>query len=395
MNKIAAIICEFNPIHNGHKKLIDKALEGGADGIVCIMSGNYVQRGEPAILQKYKRAEAAVLCGANLCLELPMPNTVGSAEYYAEGAIDVIERLGVVDELWFGCECGDAEKIRTAAENQMKEAFTVKLEELHREGVGYAEANELAYTALYGENDIFRTPNNVLAIEYAKALLRRNSSIRLCSVKRDGDYNCDELSNDLTSPSATSIRNKLYEGDIDSIAPYMPPEAYNLLVDAYTDWEAPTDLSRLYDAMLISFRLAHPEDYDNIEGISGGLQNRIVSAALEGDSYYSFFDKLKTKKYTDARLRRSLLACLLGITHKDMKRAPEYTSLLSADDIGREILSSIRKTAKITIVTKPADTPICRQSEISDRADAVFTLCSPMRHEASYIKKMSPAVIKK
>ncbi len=395
MNKIAAIICEFNPIHNGHKKLIDKALEGGADGIVCIMSGNYVQRGEPAVLQKYKRAEAALLCGANLCLELPMPNTVGSAEYYAEGAVDVIERLGVIDELWFGCECGDAEKIKTVAENQMKEVFSDKLEELHRDGVGYAEANELAYAALYGESDIFSTPNNVLAIEYAKALLRRNSNIKLCSIKRDGDYNCDELSEDITSPSATSIRNKLYEGDIDSIAPYMPPEAYDILVSAYTDWETPTDISRLYDSMLMTFRLARPDDYADIEGISGGLQNRIVSAALESDSYYSFFDKLKTKKYTDARLRRTLLACLLGITHEDMKRAPEYTTLLATDNIGREILSSIRKTADITIVTKPADTPLCRQSEISDRADAVFTLCTPMRHEANHLKRMSPIVVEK
>ena len=405
MKRTSAIICEFNPFHNGHAHLFSEARKRGAENIVCIMSGNFIQRGEIAIGDKYSRAEAALLSGADLVLELPMPFSAAGAEYFATAGVEIAERLGIVCDLVFGSESGDIGRLTEIAKNQLSDEFVSALRTLYKGEAGYAAAVQLAYESLYGKNEVMASPNNILAIEYIKALMKMESKITPVTVKREDNFLSESIDGEF--PSASALRRMIFSGDKEKIASHMPKEAYEVLLRAEKNGDFPTDMEKYGLYILSAMRLASPELISECEGISGGLQNRIVRTAAEARSYEELCKMLSTKKYTDARLRRALLFSSLGIKSDDMRLSPFYTRLLAVNEKGRELLSDIRKNGRISVVTKTSDKRSViegldaekkreaeRLYEIEKKADALFTLCLKEPKEAMFYEKLSPFVTK-
>ena len=359
------IICEFNPLHNGHKRLIDEARSRGADAVVCVMSGNAVQRGELAVADKYLRAKAAVLCGADLVIELPYPWSAASAEFFAGAGVGILSHF--CDNVIFGSECGEIEVLKRSAEMALTKEFRDEYRARLAEGEGAASAY---FSMLKGAHGQELSSNDILGVEYIRAAIEQGLDIKFHTVKREGAaYNEKCLGEDI-NPSASAIRSAWRAGQ--NAEKYMPKEAVEVFCNADT-----TDLSYLSRALLMYFRLAHANAFSNIAETEGGLVNRIIAAAKNSADENEFFEAVRTKRYTDAKLRRAMLFCLTGVTSELLREMPQYVTLLGADEKGRELLASARKSGKINVVTKPADAP--RDTEqfiVGERLEAVFTLAT-------------------
>lgn len=381
--KIACIICEYNPFHNGHQYLVKKAKDDNC-AVVAVMSGNYTQRGELAIADKYARAEAAVKCGVDLVLELPFPFCMSSAEFFAKGGISVLERIGA-DKIYFGSESGDIDFIKEAAKAAASDGFAkMKSEISHDEGAAKSYFDALGI--ILGRK-IDMLSNDILAVEYLKELTRRNLNIELIAVKRVGDAFRDEKINSEFA-SATAIRNFLRAKDTNRLDEYMPPASFEVINRSIKASEAPVEIKNLETALTSYWRMADPATLSEIAELGNGLEYRIADAALSSVTLKEFENAVSTKKYTAAKIRRAILFAFLGVTKADLDAEPEYTSVLAANSVGREVLSSLRRDeAKLKIVTKFADAPNCRQHELSKRANALYTLAMPKPREAGYLAK--------
>lgn len=380
------IICEFNPMHNGHIHLINEAKRRGADRVICVMSGNAVQRGELAIADKYTRARIAADNGADLVLELPYPYCSASAEFFARAGMNILS--GICDNVIFGSECGDMALLKKAAEKASTAEFKSKVSERIANGEGAARAY---FGELEKEGFVGLSSNDILGIEYIRAALENGYSMNFSTVKREGtEYNSTVLDKEVY-PSATALR-KLMENkgaDMSSFNGYMPQKAVQILSDADKNGEL-TDMREIDAAILAFFRLHIGDDLKNIAECGGGLVNRICSLARESTSTEELFEKLKTKRYTDARLRRAMLFCMTGVTHSLLDKMPEYTLLLAANAKGREILAENRKRDTLNIITKPADIPECEQKTANEKLDAIFTLARKNKLSASEsLKRMA------
>ena len=377
------IICEFNPIHNGHVRLIQKARELGAERVVCIMSGNAVQRGELSIADKYFRAEQAIKCGADLVLELPYPYASASAEYFARAGVSILSDF--VDNIIFGSECGDISLLTNAAEcatdDGFRAAVSTRIE--NGEGAGNAYFGELESRGFCNLSS-----NDILGVEYIRAAKELYADLNFFTIKRDGSMYLDTELKQNENPSASAIR-RLFEDsdpDLSLLSEYMPQSAASALIEAKKRGEL-TDMRELDTAMLSFFRLHSGAEFEDIAEAGGGLANRICSLARESESSFEMFEKLKTKRYTDARLRRAILFSMTGVTHSLLDEKPSYTVLLAANASGRALLSGKRKLDGITVVTKPADAPECAQTQASARLDAIFTLARKQKLEAGAMLK--------
>ncbi len=379
--KTVGIIAEYNPFHLGHKYHIDKVRElyGEDTAIVAVMSGNLTQRGEVAIFDKAERARAAVLCGVNLVLELPFPHSCASAQFFAEGAIAVLDAIGIVDILSFGSECADINKLSLAAEILSNEAL---INSDAHDTVGYAKRCEDIYISQSGTQDNILTPNNILGIEYIKALKKNNSRITPQTIKRLGDaYSESSVHSRLAS--AMAIRELIYKNDV-SAFDYVPEEAKNTFLEAINKGVAPCLCERL-DAAVISFlRLNPPKALDKeIHDAKGGLYNRIQAKSLYANSISSLTESVKTKKYTTARIRRAIWYSYFGVTSSDVKNPPQYTQILAMDDIGAALLKRIKKESNFPVLTKPCTNigqapSIVHAKQLSEKADSVLQLTKPV-----------------
>ena len=377
------IVCEFNPLHNGHARLFREARELGAERIVCVMSGNAVQRGELAIFDKYKRAEAALRCGADLVVELPFPWCSASAECFSRAAVYLLSHF--CTDIIFGSECGDVDLLKSAAERANSEEFRT---EFRNRTDGGERAAEVYFEMLSGDGEYRFSSNDLLGIEYIRAIYSLDVDLKVYTVKREGaEYNETELGAS-TCPSATALRAVWQDGGFEKSEKYMPREAYEIFEKAYFDGEM-TDIYQLSRAILMYFRLQSPESFAEISDVQGGIANRICILAKESKSIEELLSKLSTKRYTDAKLRRAMLFCLCSVKEELIRSLPEYTTLLAANSAGRELLSSIRKSCGVKVVTKPADAPSeSEQYAAQQRLDAIFTLAKMQPTESSeYIKK--------
>lgn len=372
------IICEFNPLHNGHKRLIEAAKENGADCVVCVMSGNAVQRGELAAVDKYDRAKAAILCGADLVVELPYPWCAASAEFFAQAGVEILSHF--CRNIIFGSESGDVALLQSAARTAGSDMF----KEEYKRRIDSGEGAAAAYFSMLNQvGNSQLSSNDLLGIEYIRAAMEKELPVEFYTIKREGAaYNQDVLDEEIC-PSATAIRNAWREGK--DASPYMPQEVVEIFENADI-----TDISRISNALLMYFRLAEEKDFSNIAETDGGIVNRIIQAAKEAVDEKDFFDKIRTKRYTDAKLRRAILFCLTGVTKGLLKASPAYITMLGASQTGRELLSSVRKNEGINIVTKSADSP--RDSEqfaVGEKLEAIFTLAGAKVRDVgdSYRKK--------
>ncbi len=372
--KNIAIICEYNPFHNGHEYQINAIKKKYPDSrIVCIMSGNYTQRAEPAVYDKYTRARTAIMGGADLVLELPFPYSSAGAEYFASAGVHIADSLGCIDMLSFGSECGDTEKIVQTAKNLLSDDFNDALDTVTSDkSQSYAALREKVYAELYGDASILREPNNILALEYVKALIKKNSSIRPITLRREGNAYNDTKIDPCAYPSASALRALIRDGGRDKLSSYMPKEAAKLLSMCDS-----ADIGLLERGVIARLRLDLPDSIENIAEASGGLGRRIYDAAKEASTFEELFSLAATKKYTNARIRRVLLNYIIGVREGDIKTMPTYTQLLASNEKGREILKSAKKN--FCIFTKPADYKnaphdTLSQAELSHKADSIYPL---------------------
>ncbi len=362
------IVCEFNPFHNGHKRLFDEARIRGAERIVCVMSGNAVQRGDLAICDKYARAEAAVRAGADLVLELPYPWSSCSAEHFARAAIYILSHF--CDTIIFGSESGDIKMLTEAAEISASEEF----KERYRTACERGEGSAFAFLKCLKEKEIETlSSNDLLGVEYIKAAKLARYALDFCTVERLGAaYRDSELGAE-SCPSASALRIAWERGEIDETAKYMPRAVFDVFKNATL-----TDKRKIGDAILLYLRLMRPDAVSNIADTEGGIANRMISIANESVTFEEFLNNLYTKRYTDAKLRRAVLFSLTDVSRELVSAMPEYTTLLGANKRGCELLATVRKNeAVLKIITKPADSPRkSHQFAANTRLEAVFTLAS-------------------
>lgn len=387
---VFGIVSEFNPFHNGHRYLVEKARSAGAEAVVCVMSGNAVQRGELALVDKYERAKMALLSGVDLVLELPFPWCSASAEAFAACGVNIASEYA--DTLIFGSECGELEPLRNAARISSEDSF---VEEYKNSLKGNKGAAETYFKMLSDKTGREYLSNDILGIEYIKAALRSNSKLSFMTVKREGSAYLSDNIEDTVFQSASAIRALVADGKTEELSRYMPPSAAELLLEC-ADEKKLVSPDSLNTALTLYFRLADVEKLFDVAELDEGLANRIKQAALDcGDG--GIMELLKTKRYTDSRLRRALLFALTGVMTSDVKSFPAYTVLLGANAQGRELLAAKRKTAELPLVTKPSDIPDTsgakRQRELSLALDSVFSLALQKPTSLTTVAARSPIII--
>ena len=357
--KICSCIAEYNPFHLGHLKHIDYIKSVlGADKIIVVMSGNFTQRGEPAVLDKFTRARQAVIAGADVVIELPTVFATSNAERFATGAINVIRSLGVADSICFGVESGDKDayiKLATAMNNENKE-FKKALKEQLEQGVSLAKAKFLAVQALGGNFDekLVNSPNNILALEYTKALLKSKSDIEIFPMLRDGDHNDKTLKDGVTS--ATSIRSALKEGRIKKAKKSLPPFVYKEL----------KEYPFIFDKLLMSNVVtATTENLKQIADCTEGLENRIKAFSKDNRTVDTLVEKVSTKRYPQTRIRRILTANLLGITNDfvvDCLQSDLYAKVLAVNSNSLDLISLMAKNSSIPVLTRKSDATVLKKT---------------------------------
>lgn len=338
--KTAGIICEYNPFHTGHKYHIEH-IKKDFDAVICIMSGSFVQRGGVAIYDKWSRAKSALENGADLVLELPVLYALSSAEGFAEGGIRILDATGVVDALCFGSESGDISELTACAKALLSETpeISQKIKALMNEGLPYAKARAGAYEGILDAN-LLAQPNNILAIEYIKAILKSGSNIKPITLKRKGaGYHDEEVIDGFAS--ASLLREKIRGGeDVSTFTPY------DLLASVTYD------VNRLTSAFKYKLRTEGEDAFSGISDMEPGLANRFLNE-LDRDTIAEIVDAVKTKRYAHTRLRRIVAKVLLGLT-EDTK-SPDYIRVLGMNNKGKELLSEMREKSRFPIVNKVAD----------------------------------------
>lgn len=362
------IICEFNPLHNGHEYLIKRSEELGATNVVCIMSGNFTQRGEFPITDKYSRAEMAIKGGADLVLELPFPWCGASAEYFASAAVSIAASF--CDKLLFGSECGDIDVLKNAADICEREDFSAEYSHLISNGEGAA----VAFASCLEKRGITNiSSNDLLGVAYIRAIKRLKLNLEPITIKRQGsDYNSDTIG-DSVYQAATAIRNEISCGN--EVSMHIPQYSDEIISRELKKGRT-TSIKNVEKAILGFFRVSDVGDFDEICDAGGGIGNRLIRAARESVTYDSMLEYAKTKRYTDAKLRRAIIFCMTGVKVSDVKALPEYTILLAANNQGRKLLSENRKIESINVITKSADAPDTRQTDLSYKLNCIFGLAS-------------------
>lgn len=366
---ISGIICEYNPFHNGHRALIEESRRRGSTHIVAVMSGNFVQRGEPACLEKGARARMALACGADLVLELPLPWAMARAETFAWGGVYLLQQLGCVEHLMFGSEQGEIQTLQELAALLESPDFQAALARELTQGVPFARARQAAITKLCNTEtaQILEQPNNILGIEYCKALRRLNSSIQPETIQRVG------AGHDASAPgseyaSASYLRTQLQTNPQADLSAYMPHTAAKLLrTEAWAGQIA--SLERLETAMLAMLRTLSKEQLAQLPDISEGLEHRLWRAIRQSSTLDELYQTAKSKRYSHARIRRITLAAFLGLRADDIKEPPPYLRVLGMNPRGREILHQAKRSTQLPIVTKYAEI-----ASLSQNAEDLFAL---------------------
>ena len=381
--KISGIICEYNPFHNGHLYHIEQTRKNGATHIVAVMSGNFVQRGDVAVINKFERAKAAVQCGVDLVIELPVAYSLSAAETFAKGAMFILKGLGCVDELSFGSECGDLSPLTAAVKASYACAKMPELEDLLKLGNSYPKALQILVRQNYGDEigQLFSYPNNTLAIEYLKAMISVKLKIQPFTVQRreprEGIANIGRLA------SASLIR-QLMENQSDDFDDFVPDAS----ADAISACAATGMVARfenLERVMLYKLRTSTVEEIAALPEVAQGLENKIYNARNE-TSLESMLLAIKSKRYSMARIRRILLAMLIGIRPEDTQTPPPYGRILALSERGRDILSA----AKSAGTTLPFATSLSKLAEINESC----RVCSDLEARATAVYGLAQRSIK-
>jgi predicted nucleotidyltransferase len=382
--KSVGLIVEYNPFHNGHKYHIEKAKEiTGADVAIAVMSGNFLQRGEPAIFNKWVRTEAAIFNGVDIVIELPVLYSSQSAEIFATGAVAILNSLKV-NHIVFGAESDNIEIIKTIAEAEKIEEKKSEMDEvIKREmnlGQSYPNAFAKAVKEILGYEEVL-TPNNILGLEYLRALNRINSDIIPVAIKREnvGFYSTDISQN---IASATAIRKKIFEGSLEEVMKTVPINCHDLLKKEIKENQM-AKIEEYYNILKYSV-LSQPEKLKYIQDIEQGFDIRIYKGMLKSKNFEQFFSEIITKRYTISRVYRILTHILLDIdieiTEKAKKTTPPYCRILGINGKGREYIRKIKKELEIFLISniKNVDEKLSKHGtvmfEFDNRADEIYKI---------------------
>lgn len=382
--KIAGLVAEYNPFHNGHLAHIEatKAALGPDTGIICCMSGDFVQRGEAAQWSKTARAECAVRFGADVVFELPVQWSLSSAEGFARGAVGLLDSLGVVDYLSFGSESPTAAPLERAAEALLDPAVDAAIRAELPSGDSYAVIRQRVLERFMGEGArVIETPNNILAVEYIKAIYERGSRMEPLATERRGAQHDKPASGRIRS--ASELRSMTAAGK--PIAPYMPREAHAVLEREREQGRGPVLMGALETAVLSRLRMLGKADFAAIPDAAEGLENRLA-AAMEEPTLDGVLAAAKSKRYALARLRRMYMCAALGIRAGMNELSPPYARLLAVGPNGRELLRMIEGRARVPVITKSAmGRKLPREArecfELNARARDLFVLGCPAAGE--------------
>ena len=354
--KICGIIAEYNPFHNGHLYQIEETrrMLGPDTAVVCCMSGDFVQRGEAAVMDKTRRAKAAVMSGADLVLSLPLRWSLSSAQGFADGAIHILGMAGA-EHISFGAEDDDVEALsEIAGLIAEKSVIDGTLATMMGSGVSYARARERElYKRIKDRASLISTPNNILAVEYLRAVRQQGLDISPVAVKRTGAAH-DGDTPDGAIASASYIRQLARGGRLDEAAGFMPPQSLEQLRQAAHEGAAMLDLSRLDCAMTAVLKRCSIEQLSKLPDASEGLEHRLYDAIQAGVDLEDICGGAKTKRYAYSRIRRMLYCAFLGIEKKPAGSLPGYTRVLAFNDRGRQVLSAVEQREDFVFITKPA-----------------------------------------
>lgn len=359
---ILGIVAEYNPFHNGHRYLIEQArkIYPGA-AVVCVMSGHFLQRGEPALLNKWARAEMAVHSGADIIIELPFTSAVRSAYFFAKGSVTLLARTGVVTHLLFGSELGQTETLQAIAAilNREPDTFRAQLKTYLGQGYSYPVARSLALQDYLADTDsdlaeILSQPNNILALEYLRVIDELQIDMGPLTIKRQGSFHSPSLQ---YFASATAIRQALRDGTfVQELQSAMPPDSSRILQLEIENGRAPVFDKELEQLIMYRLRSISRQELADIYEITEGLEHRIKEAAVRSTGLESLRQAIKTKRYSMTRINRALIYTLLGITKKQVadfdRTGPMYQHILAFSERGQEILQEMKKKSTVPILSR-------------------------------------------
>jgi len=369
--KISGIIAEYNPFHNGHKFQIEQTRRSGATHIVAIMSGSFVQRGDIAICSKWERAKACLLNGVDLVIELPVAYSLSTANIFAFASVFLLNQLNI-DMLSFGSECGDVDLLIETANIIDSIDISQEMKNNLSTGISYPMARQKTIEYLYGEkfSKVIGSPNNVLGIEYIRAINNINPKISPVTIKRE-QVEHDSNTTKTGFASASKIRELLISGLTESTREFMPQNSYDIIRKQIESNKSPIIQKNIEQAMLYQLRKMKAEDFSRLPDVCEGLENRLYKSAQKATSVEEFFHLVKTKRYTLSRIRRIAYCALIGITKENRQISPQYIRVLGANKKGMEIIRQANKTATIPIGTKFSD--LYKQSPSDFDLDIIAT----------------------
>lgn len=367
--KTCAIICEYNPFHNGHAYQIAKAKELGFQKIVAIMSGNLVQRGETAICDKFSRAKMALMGGADLVVEIPSVFAMSYAESFANAGVYIASALGC-DALIFGSECGDTQKLKTICDNLKSNELDEHIKQGLKLGLSYSAARSLAYNKLFGECDELQNSNDILGIEYISAIKSQQSKIEPICIKRksvdhDAKVGVDEFA------SASLIRELIKQNNWTEVQKYLPKQSAFIIKDCFDKGKI-SDIDNIGNAILSKIRTATATEITKIPGVSDGLEFRLYNASRKASSLNELLEMTKTKRFTLARIKRAVLSYYFGLT--DEYKTPEYIRILGFNGNGEELLKGVLGKTEIPIVFRATELKNNPMFEIECKATDLYVL---------------------
>ncbi len=363
MNKVLGIITEYNPFHNGHLYHLKKSKEiTNCDYTICIMSGNFTQRGSCSLIDKWSKANMAIANGVDLVIELPVLYATSSAENFAYGSIKILNSLKIVNDICFGSECSDINILNNIADifyTEPKEWKAILTKEL-KKGISFPKARQTAtlkylisvqnlklnQEKLLDYENILHSPNNILGIEYIKALKKIHSHITPYTIKRtECNYNSTSVNGNIAS--STAIREIIKSKNINILPNLMPESSYQILAKNIEQGHIVTDIFRYEKEILYTLRKMDIAEISCLPDVTEGLENILKKAANSCNNLIEFLEIVKSKRYTSTRIQRILLYCLIGITKNDMelsKKISPYVRVLAMNQNGKHLLSKICKT---------------------------------------------------
>lgn len=348
--KVVAIVAEYNPFHNGHAYQIEQIKNMLPDCvIIAVMSGSLVQRGEFALVSKYERAKAAVLCGVDAVFELPSVYSCAPANLFGRAAVHIIENLGGIDFICFGSETGNLHLLEFAAEKSESQAFNSRLHENIKssKSKNYPSSFYETFQNLYGDEKaaVFKGSNDILGVEYLRALNKNASKISPLVIKRTGE---DYIT------SASNIRACVRENHFENLKNYMPEKSFELVFKLIKSGKT-ADINNISSAIISHINRLDIQEIAQFAEIYGGFENKIKKSCQNSFDYQDLLKNLESKHATNSQIKRMILNIFFEITREEQKISPSFTNLLCANQNGREYLNKIRKSAGIKIIAKPAD----------------------------------------